>query len=228
MYTGFLHLHVFTVNLFLAYYLVKTVLLLANKTQTLDKITKWLRIPHIIIASLFLITGIYLATQAPSVKVGYWFWVKLIATAALIPVGIVAFKNRNKIMASTMLLLLLYTYGVSETKSPRMVKQDYYAHLGDQQTIEPTNANTDINSNEYNIQAHGKRIYQQNCSICHGNDGKLMAGGAKNLAISKLDKNGITNIINKGKNSMPKFKGILKTDEIDAVVAYTMLAIHNK
>jgi len=44
----------------------------------------------------------------------------------------------------------------------------------------------------------GKSIFEKNCSLCHGNDGKLMAAGAPDLSISVLDKEAALIAIEKG------------------------------
>ncbi|MBP9069466.1 MAG: SirB2 family protein, partial [Bacteroidia bacterium] len=65
MYKGFLHTHILVVTLFLLLYVIKTILLLSNRTDLLQKFSKMFKIPEMIISTLFLITGIYLATQLP-------------------------------------------------------------------------------------------------------------------------------------------------------------------
>ena len=61
MYTGMLHTHTLVVILFLLIYLIKVGLLLFAKPETLDKFSKRIKIPEIIVSTLFLATGIYLA-----------------------------------------------------------------------------------------------------------------------------------------------------------------------
>ena len=59
----------------------------------------------------------------------------------------------------------------------------------------------------------GKLIYSKHCASCHGEDGKLGSGGAKNLTVSKMDSTGIVNILEKGKNGMPRQIQYFKSDE---------------
>ena len=59
----------------------------------------------------------------------------------------------------------------------------------------------------------GKELYLQQCAICHGEDGKLGASGAKDLSVSKLDKAGIKTIIMNGKNGMPPMHELLESKE---------------
>ena len=63
----------------------------------------------------------------------------------------------------------------------------------------------------------------QHCAICHGEDGKLGASGAKDLTLSKLDSNQVVQMIKKGKNAMPPMKELLETEEnIGLVVSHLM------
>ena len=68
METGIRHTHLLTVILFLAIYLIKTVLLLMNKEEALAKFSKIFKVPEMIISFLFLGTGIYMMIQLPEIK----------------------------------------------------------------------------------------------------------------------------------------------------------------
>lgn len=50
----------------------------------------------------------------------------------------------------------------------------------------------------------GQLIYQVHCEMCHGPDGTLGQGGAKDLSTSKLDSAGIAILLKNGKNGMPR------------------------
>ncbi|MBA4304675.1 MAG: hypothetical protein C0424_10660 [Sphingobacteriaceae bacterium] len=222
MYTGMLHTHTTVVLLFVVLYLIKTVLLFVNVTK-LEAFAKKTRVPEMIISTLFLLTGLYLALNTPSVSAGSWFWVKLAAVFASIPLAVIGFKRKRKPLALLSLLLLFYAYGISETKSPRMKKADFYEALAgaDKQSTE----GFDPMSDSYDPLAHGAALYANNCAVCHGADGALGAAGAKNLQGSMLDKNEMAAMILKGKNGMPGFKGALNDEEVFAVVAYVKAKI---
>lgn len=66
---------------------------------------------------------------------------------------------------------------------------------------------------EYNVSLSGASLYLQHCAICHGENGKLGASGAKDLTISTLDSAEIVQLIKNGKNAMPKMKDLLETEE---------------
>src|ERR1700741_142838 len=115
MYKGFLHTHILVVTLFLLLYLVKTILLLSNRNDLLQKFSKMFRIPEMIISTLFLVTGIYLALQLPfGGKYDYLFWIKIAMVLASIPIAVVGFKKSNKILAALSLLLITGSYGLAE------------------------------------------------------------------------------------------------------------------
>jgi len=59
----------------------------------------------------------------------------------------------------------------------------------------------------------GKTMYVNYCTACHGDDGKLGSGGAKDLTVSKVDSLEIVDILNNGKNGMPRQIQYFKSDE---------------
>lgn len=66
----------------------------------------------------------------------------------------------------------------------------------------------------------GKTIYMDRCTSCHGIDGKLGFGGAKNLSISSFSVEQIINQVTNGKGAMAPYKNILSAEEIFAVSEY--------
>lgn len=183
MYKGILHTHTLVVTLFLLIYVIKTILLLSNKNDLLASFTKKIKIAEMIISSLFLITGIYLATQLPfGGKFDYLFWIKLAMVLVAIPVAIIGFKKSNKILAALSLLLITGAYGIAESYKKKKAI--------------PKETSESIASND------GASLYTANCLMCHGADGKLGLSGAKDLSASQLDVNGIKEVILHGQNLM--------------------------
>jgi uncharacterized membrane protein SirB2 len=195
MYTGILHTHTLVVSLFLLIYLIKTGLLVIGKTDQLLSFSKKIKIPEMIVSVLFFATGIYLAVNTGNS--GTWLWVKLAAVLISIPLAVIGFKKLNKNLAILSLILLIYSYGISETKSPFFKKE-----------------NTVVAS------VDGKEIFEAKCISCHGIDGKLGMSGAKDLSLSQLKPEEKINIINNGKNSMKGYKAVLTSEQITAVAAY--------
>jgi mono/diheme cytochrome c family protein len=184
MYKGFLHTHVLVVTLFLLLYLIKTILLLSNRNDLLQKFSKMFRVPEMIISVLFLITGIYLAFQLPfGSKYDYLFWIKLVMVLASIPIAVIGFKKGNKILAALSLLLITGSYGLAEV---------YGKKKGIVATSEGVKTGSD-----------GLAYYQANCKLCHGDDGKLGMAGSKDLSKTSMDVAAIKEIIIKGKSTMP-------------------------
>ena len=93
MYKAFLHTHSLVVTLFFLIYVVKTVLLLSNREDLLKRFTKFIKIPEMIVSVLFLVTGIYLMTQLPEIKM--ILWVKIGLVVLSIPVAVIGFKKGN-------------------------------------------------------------------------------------------------------------------------------------
>lgn len=67
----------------------------------------------------------------------------------------------------------------------------------------------------------GENLFIMHCAACHGEDGKLGASGAKNLALSKLSDLEIKKILKEGKNGMPPMNELLGTPEnINLVITH--------
>ncbi len=213
---GFLHLHVTAVSLFLILYTIKTVLLLMNRNAQLDKLRAKTKIADMVLGSVMLITGGYLLTIFP---VQPYHYVKIIVALASIPVGIIAFKKGNKVLASVLLIAFIYVYGVAETKSLTFSKPKI--EIPADTTAKTDSAVVDIIGQNADVALkNGKAIYDVACVACHGADGKLGVGGAKDLTQSTLSHEGKVDMITNGKGLMTPFKGQLSEQEIDAVARY--------
>jgi len=201
MYTGMLHTHTLSVMLFLILYLVKTFLLVTDKKESLEKFSKTMKVPEIIISALFLLTGIFLAVK--SGDLGPWFYVKMAAVLSSIPLAIIAFKRMNKSLALVAIMFLVYAYGISETKSPTFKQEsstDEFANVAPG--------------------ALGKTIFESKCAGCHGMDGKMGLSGAKDLTqFTKTHEEKIAAVTN-GKNAMMAYKNLLSQEQIEAVTGY--------
>ncbi|MFN4233773.1 MAG: c-type cytochrome [Bacteroidia bacterium] len=75
-------------------------------------------------------------------------------------------------------------------------------------------------SEKGNAVLSGSDLYQKNCSVCHGDDGKKGLSGASNLSISKLEYASIVEVITNGRKIMPPFKASLNTQEIEAIAKH--------
>ncbi len=216
---GFLHLHVTAVTLFLILYTIKTVLLLMNRNEQLDKLRARTKIADMVLGSLMLVTGGYLLTVIPAVQP--YHYVKILVALASIPVGIIAFKKGNKALASLLLIAFVYVYGVAETKSltfskPGLVVPD----ATDSVTVSDPNAVDIIDQNADVTLKNGQAIFNAACVACHGIDGKLGVGDAKDLTVSTLSHSEKIDIITNGKGLMTPFKGQLTEQDIEAVATY--------
>jgi len=207
-----LHSHVTIVTLFLVFLLFKTVLLIANKKELLAKVRN-LKMIDPILGTLMLITGGYLLSlygwSAPA-----YLWIKLIVVLLVIPIGIVAFKKENKMMAILALLLTFGIYGVSEA--------------GGFPTDEEGNAqevNIEVEKQveltaDIDVLKTGKELYLAECKKCHGVDGKKGLFKSPDLSQTKLNLSEKVAWIKQGKGVMPSYEGKLSEEEIIAVAAY--------
>jgi cytochrome c553 len=215
MYTGFKHLHVTAVLLFLILYVIKTYLLVSNKNDQLDKFRARTKIADMVLGSLMVLTGGYLLYAGPGIQV--YHYVKIIVALSSIPIGIVAFKKRNKLMAVALLLLFIYVYGVAETKSLKFKRDKIEIPMRSDSTAVASDI---LDQNADAMLKNGEQIYAAACISCHGTDGKLGLAGAKDLTLSTLSHAEKTSIISSGKGSMTPFKDQLSEQEIEAVATY--------
>lgn len=202
MYSTIFLVHKISVILFVLIYIEKTFLLLINRNEWLEKITKFTKVPEMIISFSFLVTGVYMITQTPMVSI--FTYIKLGCVFASIPLAIVGFKKKNKALASISLVLIFGAYGLAEMNKSRL-KKAYQK--------EPIVVKSDSS-----IEL-GLAVYQRNCQMCHGDNGDAGIAGSANLKITKLTTAQQVEILKKGKNSMPKFN-YLSDKELDAVLVY--------
>ena len=63
------------------------------------------------------------------------------------------------------------------------------------------------------IEVSGVQLYQENCVICHGDDGNAGISGATELSKSELSEDSIKYYILQGKNGMPPFSYLFTKDK---------------
>jgi cytochrome c553 len=192
---GILHLHLTVVILFLIFLIFKTILLLANKIELLDKVREKTKVVDIVLGTLILVTGGYLLVVVHNGKVESYLLGKIVLMLIGIPLGIVGIKKKNKVLAVLSVFIFLFIYRVGETHSL----------TGNREKITSTDA---------------EQIYIQNCANCHGTDGKLGLNGAKDLGLSTMNTSEKESVIANGKGLMPKFKGLLNEQQIKDLAQY--------
>ncbi len=184
--------HRISVTLFFLIYVVKTVLLLSNRADLLQKFTKATKVIEMIVSALFLITGVWLMTQLAHIET--MLWIKIIIVLASIPIAVVGFKKSNKILAALSLLMITAAYGLGEVGKKHREKGGEVAAT----TVD------------------GKEIYEAKCIVCHGGDGKAGLSGASDLSKTQISTDSIKNVILNGRNTMVK---VPITEEQAAAVA---------
>jgi len=193
MATGMLHSHYLFVVLFTLIYLVKTILLLSDKDELLEKFKKKTRILEMIVSFGFLATGIYLMVKLPVIPM--LLIIKIALVFLSIPLAVIGYKKKNKVLATFSFFLIIVAFGMGEkTKSAK--------------------AGAKIAA------VNGKEIFNDKCILCHGDNGKLGLNGAKDLSVTPLNHAGIIETISNGKNAMAAYKGVLTPEQIDAVASY--------
>lgn len=206
-FVAFYHTHKLVVTLFILIYLIKAILLLFGNKATLEKFNKRIRIPEMIISTLFLVTGVFMLTRIADFNL--FFGIKLSLVALSIVVGIVAYKRYNKLLGIFTVLLLIMAYGLAEMYKAQFGKKHEIAEV----IVDPTSSN-------YSLNAHGEALYNAQCIVCHGEDGKANLSGAKDLTISEKTEDEMLLIIKNGKNTMPAMGNIYTDQELKALTNY--------
>ena len=114
--TALKHTHTLLVSLFVLHYIVKTILMLTGSSSFASYRKKML-VPEMILAILFLITGIWMLVQIGMGGLGGWFHLKLTLVILAIPLGIIGFKRGIKPLAILSTLIFIYIFGIAWTKS---------------------------------------------------------------------------------------------------------------
>jgi len=111
------HTHTLLVCIFLLSLTVKYVLLLFNRHSLLDKVRNKTKIFDMVVALLFLATGFYMFLGLLNMQLGGWFHLKLTLVILGIPLGIIAFRKKNKLLATLTMLLFYYVLIMAFTKN---------------------------------------------------------------------------------------------------------------
>ncbi|MEN8248661.1 MAG: cytochrome c [Bacteroidota bacterium] len=204
---AFYHTHKLVVVLFILIYLTKAILLLMSKGSALEKFNKFIRIPEIVVSALLFITGLVMLSQIANFTL--LFATKLLLVVIVLPVAIIAYKKLNKFLAILAVLILITVYGMAEM---------YKAQFAKKQDIEV--ALSDATLENYSIETHGKALFDAQCIVCHGDDGKAMRSGAKDLTMSTKSDAEMIELIKNGKNTMPSMNNIYNEQELEALVHY--------
>ena len=193
MATGMLHSHYLFVVLFTLIYLVKTILLLSDKDELLEKFKAKTKILEMIVSFGFLATGIYLMTQMPEIPT--LMFIKITVVFLSIPLAVIGFKKKNKVLAALSFFLIIVAFGLGEKMKS-------------------------VKGGAKTVAVNGKEIFEEKCTLCHGNDGKLAANGSKDLSVTPLSHADLVKTITDGKNTMASYKEVLSPEQIEAVANY--------
>lgn len=196
--------HIYSVFLFLLIYLFKTVFLFSSQTL-LDKFTRAVKVPEMIISTLFLVSGVWLFVILGGIKT--FHIIKLVLVFIAIPLAIIGFKKRMKFLALISFMLIIGAYGLAEMSKNKPFMP----------------AKVVVTNDDGSAMVNGARIYSANCVFCHGQDGKKNYRTAKDLSMTGLDINSIQAMVHDGvKGKMPAYGSTLSYQEIADVAAYVL------
>ncbi len=66
--------------------------------------------------------------------------------------------------------------------------------------------------------SRGEMVFDIHCTLCHGADGRLGIGNAKDLSTSALSRDEMMLVVANGRGTMMPYRHVLSTSEIEAVV----------
>ena len=199
--------HFVVVTIFFLIYMIKTLLLLANKKENLLSFSKKIKVIEMIVSFLFLGTGIYLMFLIPEVKIELIIKISMVFLS--IPLAVIGFKKGNKALAVLSFLLITAAFGLAEMA----------AHKNSAKVT-----NNDLSSDGT---INAKQLYIDNCAKCHGENGKAGVVGASDLSITQLSADSITNLTETGRKSMPATVG-LTIEQRKAMTQYILENIKGK
>jgi len=208
-YISLYHTHKFAISLFLIIYLFKMILLFSGKAR-LEKSSSRIKVPEIIISTLFLLTGILLLFEAAEIR--NLFIIKIATVVLAIPIAFKAYKSHNRPLALLSFIMLIGAYGLAEMNKYNVIHQ----------TDLPGDVVVDASNPEYDMISHGRALYNTQCVVCHGKDGRLQMSGAKKLTISVMSKEEIITRINTGKMTMPSYEDHFTDHEKKAITDYVI------
>lgn len=229
MTTGILHTHVLVVILFLLLFLGKGLLLFSNKKAVLDKIRAKTKVLDMVLGTLILLTGGYLAFHYQG-TLPNWLLIKVVLVLLAIPLSMVGIRRSSKALVAVGVLIFVYVYGVAETKSLKMRPDKGEAVAVSPngpvatEPYKPAAADNPILAQLAGTQLENtKAIYASVCANCHGEDGQKGMSGAANLQESPLNVEARKDVISNGKGLMPGFGSQLSEQEVEALANYTTM-----
>ena len=216
-YFALLHTHETLVFLYLIIFLIKLGMLLADNQPALATFRRKTKVVgEMVLPTLFIISGVWLAILSPQFLEQHWFIHKLVLLVIAIVTGIITFRKNSKLLGILTLLIFAYIVMTSYSKSENPFTKAYAGPVAIPAVI------TNPQAAGYNLTEHGKYVYlSYHCIECHGPQGDLGHSGAANLVKSNLDSTSIVITIKKGRKNMPSFNQ-LSEQELNAVAHYVL------
>ena len=210
MYTGLFHTHKLAITLFILIYLIKTILLIAGRKDSLQNFSGKIKIFEMAISALFLITGVWLLFVTSEIRT--LFILKLVLVVVAVPLAFIGFRKENKVLGPLAFLLIVSAYGLAEMNKRTMIKR---LELPEAVIIE-------VSDPSYSLVEHGKALFVNQCVVCNGESGDLQMSGAKNLTTSEISKEEVIQRIKEGKLTMISYEDYFTSTEIEALATYVM------
>ena len=202
-----LHSHHLVVVLYFLLLLTGTFVLGLGTPAQLEGFNRRARFGHMILGTLLLLTGGYLAVKSP---LGFapTALVKYAVLLAAVGLGVVGLRRRRLLLAIASLVLMGYTYGISKTDSLTLAS-------GAEQVSAALHALPEGSA----AADRGAAIYRTACVACHGADGRAGFLKSKDLTQAPPDSNYTLAVLQNGVKLMPAFD-YLSPGERSDLLAY--------
>lgn len=202
--TGMLHTHTLVTVLFVIAMLVTVITSFGDKEKPTPK---WLKLSHMILGTLMLITGVYLMIKSPNGMEPY-ILVKLALVLVATPLGIIGGRKKNAPMAMVSFVLVLAVGFLAYAKPDALRNiptdvQSVEEVMDEMKGKEEAGEMTEAEKNAQAVKIGKSLYYKRTCNTCHGDDGAAGFQNSKNLSESTLTDDEIKNIILNGKGVMP-------------------------
>ena len=86
--------------------------MLSDKDELLEKFKKKTKVLEMIVSFGFLATGIYLMTRLPEINM--FLIIKIALVLASIPLAVVGYKKKNKVLATLSFFLIIVAFGLAQ------------------------------------------------------------------------------------------------------------------
>lgn len=220
--------HVVAVALFMVILFSRVVVMGARSETVIEKFSRRMRIPNMVLVPLMIITGILLLIGRYD-KVGdidKYMLAKLVLVIIALPLA--AIGVRRKTLSMVGIALVVYSLAMAlaffqpGAEDGNLTADDSLIIDDDTSRADQLRRDTTITEEE-RLLLQGKQVFlERGCGSCHGVNGFSGFQSAKNLEASKLNEDQIIQVVTNGRASMPPLRKSIPEEEMKSLVKYVI------